>query len=306
MGVAKEEIKNTIFRHPEFSAFSQQMDAVFEKWKTETTARAKALDTGLHPKQEIHNIAENLLQAYQNKNLIDKYDVYQHLMNYWAETMQDDLYELAAGGWVAGNEVKRLEKKTKKGNKEVVKQVAGIEGLEGRLIPPALIIQEYFAPEQQAIDDLEAQVETLNVQMEELREEQGGEEGLLNNAINDKGKISKGTVQKAIKELGQRNADNAEEYDMLQYYKRLMEDEAKIKTKIKKAIADLEILIIKKYPALSLDEIKTLVADKKWMHSMEQRIRSEMDNISHRLTQRINELAERYETPLPQMEDEVN
>ncbi|MCP4372349.1 MAG: type I restriction endonuclease, partial [Deltaproteobacteria bacterium] len=51
---------------------------------------------------------------------------------------------------------------------------------------------------------------------------------------------------------------------------------------------------------------KTIVVDKKWMHSMEQRIRSEMDNISHRLTQRINELAERYETPLPQMEHEVN
>ncbi|MCP4416463.1 MAG: type I restriction endonuclease subunit M, partial [Chloroflexi bacterium] len=208
--------------------------------------------------------------------------------------------------WAAGNEVKRLEKKTKKGNKDVVKQVAGIAGLEGRLIPPALIIQEYFAPEQQAIDDSEAQVETLNAQMEELREAHDSEEGLLNNAINDKGKISKGTVQKAVKELGQRNADNAEEYDMLQHYKRLLEDEAKIKTKIKKAIADLEILIIKKYPALSLDEIKTLVVDKKWMHSMEQRIRSELDNISHRLTQRIKELAERYETPLPQMEDEVN
>ncbi|MCP4361999.1 MAG: type I restriction endonuclease subunit M, partial [Chloroflexi bacterium] len=145
LGVAREEIKNRIFHHPEFIAFSQQMDAVFEQWKTQTTARAKALDTRLHPKQEIRIIAENLLQAYQNKNLIDKYDVYQHLMNYWAETMQDDLYELAAGGWAAGNEVKRLEKKTKKGNKDVVKQVAGIAGLEGRLIPPALIIQEYFA-----------------------------------------------------------------------------------------------------------------------------------------------------------------
>ena len=39
---------------------------------------------------------------------------------------------------------------------------------------------------------------------------------------------------------------------------------------------------------------------------MEQRIKAEMDNISHRLTQRIKELAERYETPLPNIEIEVN
>ena len=304
--IAKEEIKNTIFNHPEFTSFSKQMDAVFDKWKKETTAYAKALDKGLHPKQEIHKISENLLKTYENKKLTNKYDVYQHLMDYWAETMQDDMYELAAGGWKAGNEVKRIEKKTKKGGKEVVKQVAGIEGLEGRLIPPVLIIQEYFAKEQKAIDDLEARAETLNAKMDEMREEHGDEDGLLSNVIDDKGKISKGNLQKAIKELGKRNDDNAEEYDMLQAYKKLMKEEAGVKSKIKATLIELEALIIKKYPTLSADEIKTIVVDKKWMHSIEQRIKTEMDNISHRLTQRIKELAERYETPLPELSNEVN
>jgi len=93
---------------------------------------------------------------------------------------------------------------------------------------------------------------------------------------------------------------------MLQAYKILMEEEAKIKAEIKKALADLEILIIKKYPTLSIDEIKTIVVDKKWMHRIEQQIKTEMDNISHRLTQRIKELAERYETPLPQLTEKVD
>ena len=39
---------------------------------------------------------------------------------------------------------------------------------------------------------------------------------------------------------------------------------------------------------------------------MEQRIHTEMDNISHLLTQRIKELAERYETPLPKLSSEVD
>jgi type I restriction enzyme M protein len=85
-----------------------------------------------------------------------------------------------------------------------------------------------------------------------------------------------------------------------------MEDAVRIKAEIKMATADLEILIIKKYPTLSIEEIKTIVVDKKWMHSVEQRIKTEMDNISHRLTQRIKELAERYETPLPKLSNVVN
>ena len=306
LNIENEEIKNTIFQHPEFTTFGKKMDAVYNKWETATTACTKALDKGLKPKQEIHTISENLLKHYANKQLTDKYAMYQHLMDYWAETMQDDFYELTADGWIAGNDLKRMEKKTKKGGKEVVKQVAGIEGLEGRLIPPALMIQEYFATEQKAIDDLEAQAESMTAGMDEQREEYGGEDGLLINAMDVKQKISKKNLQSAIKDLGKRDAENAEEYDMLQQYKKLMEDEKKVQGKIKIAKADLEKKVIAQYPKLSIDEIKTIVVEKKWMHNMEQRIRIEKDNISHRLTQRIKELAERYEKPLPKLSSEVD
>ncbi len=308
--VASEEIKTTIFNHPEFTVFGKQMDEVFNKWRTETVAYTKALDKGLKPKKEIHTIAENLLKHYDNKQLTDQYAMYQHLMDYWAETMQDDLYELAADGWKAGNEAKRIEKKTKKGDKEVVKKVAGIEGLEGRLIPPALIIQEYFAKERKDIDDLEAYAETFNAKLEELKDEYAIEDGLLWEAteFNEEKKtykITKTSLAKGIKEIGKRNADNAEEYDMLQNYKKLMDEEAEIQGKVKIAKAELEKKVISQYPKLNITEIKTIVVEKKWMHSMEQRIRTEMDNISHKLTQRIKELAERYETPLPKLSNEV-
>lgn len=305
LNIANEEIKSTIFNHPEFTAFGKQMNEVFTNWKNETITYCKALGKGLRPKQEIHKISENLLKHYNNKQLTDKYAMYQHIMDYWAATMQDDLYELAADGWIAGNEVKRIEKKTKKGDKEVVKQVAGIEGLEGRLIPPTLMIQEYFAKEQKAIDDLGTQAETLLAKMEELRDEQGGEDGLLTNAMDDKSKISKTNLAKAIKDLGKHNDDNAEEFDMLAAYKKLMDDEAALQTKIKSAKAALEKLVIAQYPKLSIDEIKKVVIEQKWMFDMEQKINNEMDNISHRLTQRIMELADRYETPMPQLTKDV-
>jgi len=107
-------------------------------------------------------------------------------------------------------------------------------------------------------------------------------------------------------ELGHRNEDNAEEFDMLHKYKKFMDDEADLKSQIKKALDELEKKIIAQYPKLSIDEIKTVVVDKKWMAEMEKRIRMEMDNISHRLTQRIKELVERYETTLPELDKSVD
>jgi len=305
LNISNEEIKNTIFNHPEFTAFGNQMNMVFDQWKNETITYTKNLDKGLHPKQEIHSISENLLNQYAGKQLTDKYSMFQHLLDYYAEILQDDLYELAADGWQCGIELKRLEKITKKGDKEVVKQVAGLEGLEGRLVPTALIIQEYLTKEKEALDNLEVQAETLIASMDELREEHGGEDGLLATAI-DNAKISKGNMLKAMKELGKRNSDNAEEYDMQQQYKKLMDREVELQAKIKIAKAELEKKVIARYPKLTIAEIKTLVVEKKWMAAMEHRICTEMDNISHRLTHRIKELAERYETTIPKLNLKVD
>ena len=55
----------------------------------------------------------------------------------------------------------------------------------------------------------------------------------------------------------------------------------------------------------SIDEIKTLVVDDKWMTQIEKSVKSEMERIIQRFTQRIKEQAERYETPMPLMTNEV-
>jgi len=312
--IAKDEIKNTIFQHPEFISYAEKMSKVFNTWKDQNTSYAKELEKGLHPKQEVLKFSESILSAYDKKPLTDRYAMYQHLMDYWTETMQDDMYELAAEGWKAGNEVKRIEKKTKKGDKEISKPVQGIEGLEGTLVPPSLLIQEYFPKEKKDIDDLKVQLEELGAKMDEIREDNGGEDGLLAEVIDDKGKISKKSIEQRMKELKPTakgnnvhvDEDNKDEYEMLELYKSIIDEETNVKAKIKKALAELEIKVLKQYPKLSIDEIKTLVVDKKWMVEIERRITVEMDNISHRLTQRIKELAERYEFTLLQLDNEVS
>ena len=63
--------------------------------------------------------------------------------------------------------------------------------------------------------------------------------------------------------------------------------------------------MIERYKALTEDEIKQLVVNDKWMASIERNVKTEMNRISQRLTQRIKELAERYETPLPKQTTDV-
>lgn len=294
--LANAEIKNAIFSHPEFLAFSKDLDNVFKHWKNQTTQLLKNLSAGCKPKQVIQNIAEALLHAYDNRALIDQYDVYQHLMNYWNETMQDDIYVIAADGWQAGNEVTRLFKETKGKRKDV----EGLDGLEGKLIPPGLLIAHYFAAEQNAINTLNAKKEEGQATKTEMEEEHGAEGALFG----DLDKINKVEVAKLLKEKKAEKAPQ-EELEICETYLKLLEQDGKINAELKVALKALEHKVIAQYPTLTETEIKTLVIDHKWLHAIATAITTEMERISQRLTQRIKELAERYETPLPKQTTDV-
>jgi type I restriction enzyme M protein len=290
--VGKEDIKQTIFRHPEFLAYSKKMEAVFAKWKKGSTRYLKNLNAGCKPKDVIFELSENLLQQYAGKNLIDKYDVYQHLMNYWAEVMQDDCYLIAADGWKAETYRILVENKQKK---------MVDKGWTCDLVPKDLVINRFFLKEKEAIEALEAENETIAGQITELEEEHSGEEGFFA----ELDKVNKGNVQNRLKEI-KGDADAKEEIKVLKAYLDLLAQQTAINKKIKEANAALDKKLYTKYPTLTENEIKTLVVDDKWMATIDTDIHTEMDRISQRLTQRIKELAERYETPLPMQTTKVS
>ena len=55
--------------------------------------------------------------SFRQAPLLDAYDVYQHLMDYWAETMQDDTYLIVADGWVKGAQPREIVQVKDKNNK---------------------------------------------------------------------------------------------------------------------------------------------------------------------------------------------
>ena len=158
----------------------------------------------------------------------------------------------------------------------------------------------YFADEQAEIERLQSELEAVSAAQAELEEEHSGEEGLLAELE----KINKQTVNARLKEIkGDKEA--AEEAKLLRQWLKQADEEAALKKQIKEADAALDEAAYEKYPTLTEAEVKTLVVDDKWLARLDADIHGEMDRISQSLTQRVKELAERYETPLPQLSDRV-
>jgi type I restriction enzyme M protein len=287
----QDAIKQTIFNHPEFVAFSANMDGVFAKWNNATSNYLKSLKSALKPKLVIKEISESILTQYSNMPLLDKYDLYQHLMSYWYDVMQDDMYLISEDGWVA--EPKRIIEKNKAG-KETDK------GWTCDLVPPNLIIEHYLKDEKQKLDQMEADKETIAAQLTELEEEHGGDEGYFA----DFDKVNKGTVAKRLKEI-EKDKDAKDEVLVMKQYMSLIDQQAKLNTDIKIASETLDKKALAQYAKLTEADVQNLVVDGKWMIAIQIAINSEMERISQRLTQRLKELLERYETPLPELDKQV-
>jgi type I restriction enzyme M protein len=295
--ISKDSIKQTIFSHPEFVSFSKEMDALFAEWKIRNTKLLKDLQVGIKPKQTIFKVSEDVLKTYTEKALMDKYDVFQHLMNYWNETMQDDCYLIAVDGW--------------KAELSIVKQTKSATVWDCDLVPKVLVIDRYFLFEKRAIETFEADKEAIATQISELEEEHGGEDGYFAeldkvNKVNVNAQLKIDVAQ--LRKLNKGSEDYTalkEKIAVFESYLKLVDSQSDFNKKIKDASTSLDIKVITRYKTLTEDEIKQLVVDDKWMTTIERSVKTEMERISQRLTQRIKELAERYETPMPKQTAEV-
>jgi type I restriction enzyme M protein len=305
------EVKPAIFGHPEFVAFRQKTQKRFVDWRKAVTTCLTRFAKDGNPKLLIETIAEELLAAFDRAPLLDAYDVYQHLMDYWAGTMQDDAYLIAADGWTKGAQPREIIQVKNKDNKlswpESHDYMKGRRRFKSDLIPAPILVARYLAHERDALEALDSELATLEQQLDEMREENSGEEGLLSEVIEgegDKQKISGKAVKSRLKEIG---ADPvyADEREALEAYSDLLDKQTEAKARRKSAQEELDKKIDAKYPKLAESEIKTLVVDDKWMSHLEAEVQGELDRVSQKLTSRIRELAERYATPLPQLTDEV-
>ncbi|MGM0580732.1 MAG: type I restriction-modification system subunit M [Bacteroidota bacterium] len=305
--VAPQDLKEKILAHPEFVTYQEKIDQIFKEFVEQNRPHLLAIKKDTSPKEFIKQLSQNLLELYSNRPLIIRYDVFQHLMNYWAEQMKDDVYLIIEEGWQA--KTYRILEKGKNGKTKD-------KGWTCDLIPKELVIAEYLTQEDQKLKDLQAEQESLEAELTELEEEHDTEEG----AFSDLDKVNKANVTAMIKELKAEAKEapamaaepeltygdkDKTALEIAQDWKRIYEGISDLKKEGKEQEELIDEKAYAHFQELTEKEVQELVIDKKWLARLKADIDSEIEAISQRLTGRLKELADRYADTLPNLEQET-
>ena len=345
----------------------------FESWRDEARDMLLSITSNTEPKVLVRQLGSLVLAAYEDSQFLDNYDVYDCLLNYWNEKLQDDVYAIKAYGYEIAREVEYqyVQKKTKDANGETVSvdDKSKVKFFEGSLIPRSIIETEYFSDKLDVIQALTDQRDQLDSELAEMREEESGEDGLLYEVLTKEGDLPKANLTKRLKELeaqktsleldaiielmnslgtasaadleqiikatpsveqyGIRNkngtlakaklkaalktaTDNAvlpesyrDEYDTITSYQKKLNKQDAIGKEIKSVQKELDTLVLTKYAALTIEEIKNLLFDKKWMDYLYNHINDEIEQILSDYATRVIMIAKRYEHTLSEIEDKT-
>ncbi len=334
--VKAEGVRDVVLGHPEFATFSEEIQGTSNGWREAHAEKLRGLSQGSDPKALIRDLSEDLLARFEKADLISHYDVYQHLMDYWAEEMQDDVYAVVQDGWGVG----RALCEARKGETPDLVAKVGKKNVKhvGAIIPAQLIIDRFYADRKAELERLEAEVDEATQAKVEFEEQHGGEEGELSN-LEGKNGITIGAVwervvelrasvlqkflaataehkqAKAIKKGSFGSADwksgvsDDEGFfaslDLLNEYLKLVDAESKAKAAHKAANDDLTGEVMARYPEMSEEEIKVLVVEDKWTAAVERGVQEEIDRVAQTVAGRVRVLEERYAERLPHLTAEV-
>ncbi len=307
--VETQQVKTTILSHHEFTDYQQRIATIYERWQSTHAPLLGGIDANTKPRDIIDALSEDLLTEFNDLPLLDPYDVYQKLMDYWDDVMQDDVYLIVADGWV--DAAKPREPNQDKKVKETPDLTINRKKYKMDLIPPALIVARYFAEEQAEINTLQTALNTATQAFDEYIEEHTAEDGLLADATTDAGSVTKSSVNERLKALKpdlltpNDAQDNDDERDALEHCQSLINAKAKADKAVKEAQLALDEQVLTRYGTLTEKEIKQLVIDDKWFGTIQDEIMGEVQRLTQNLTERVKELEERYAQPLPSLMQDI-
>ena len=339
--VEARQVKAAILDHEEFRTFEARVAAVFDAWCEAHRPRLRALDADASPGRLIRDLSEDLLARFADLPLLDRYDVYQCLMDWWDEAMQDDVHLVAAEGWREAARPRGIIEDRERNVRETPDPTIGRRKYKMDLIPPALIEARCFAAERASVEALRAEHEAAAREAEEFVEEHGGEGGLLEDAADGKGRVARAGVERLRSAMaadryeavfgsasdartprsGARGADGGvpegrprtiqealagdEDWEALTRGLRLFTARDEAGKAVKAAQAALDEQVLGRYAALTEAEIRTLVVEDKWFARLRDAVHGEVERLTQGLAGRVKALEERYARPLPELEREV-
>lgn len=117
-------------------------------------------------------------------------------------------------------------------------------------------------------------------------------------------KITKALATARLKDA-KREGSDPQEIEALQQLIDLYDEETTAKKAVKDTQAALDRATLQKYGNLTEDEVKTLVLDDKWHTTIKGDVIGELDSLTFGLVARIQQLGERYNLKLKDLEAEL-
>ncbi|MDD2363221.1 MAG: N-6 DNA methylase [Eubacteriales bacterium] len=371
LAMSPESVEEAVYNDTNIIKESElEKHTIFDGWENEIKSDLLNISRDTNPKGLIREIAYKLLLAYEDAIILDNYDVYDCLLNYWNEKLQDDVYVIKALGYEAGREIEYeyRQKKVKDESGETIQvdDKTKVKSFDGALIPREIIEREYFSSEVKELEDLNASAEAIRAELQDRIEEASGEDSIYQEVLNEAGdNITKIALNKRLKELDDKRVSEAvdsleelfilfaqnpekaeefaltndtfeqfelrnkngklgkakiqnaireakskaelpdkylEEYEALLSYKERSDELDDLEKSIKEAEASLDEKVTVQYGELSVDEIKRLLFDEKWMVRLETDIASEMDLVFNEIVGRVMTISKRYEHTLDELE----
>ena len=298
------DVQQAILDSAEFKTFAEQARSLVEDWFVVHRSEFESITADTRPNELISRLADDLLALFKPVPLLDEYDVYEQLMTYWHETMHDDVFLIMNDGWLeAAKPRKAIEDKDRKLTEApdlVVGSGKSATKYKMDLLPPSLIEACYFSAEGERVAELDAAAEEASRAVEEFIEENAFDEGLLSEAMDD-GKVTKALAAARLKDA-KREGSDPDEVKALERLLDLYAEEAKAKKDAKGARAVLDLAVLKKYGGLSEAEVRQMVLEDKWLTSVRTRTGNEVTALTLTFVARIQQLGERYEETLSDIE----
>lgn len=291
--VAPGEIRKHILASDEFTAFRAEVASHLEHWERTVTPWLEAAEQTASPAELMPKLEDSLLAEFADSTLLNQYDVYQRLMEYADATLRDDLYLIAEEGWKASIDYEKSA--AKKGE-------AKIKSWECELLPKAVVVAAFLPQLGEKAAALQSEVAALSADAKQMKEEQTGEDGYLG----EEGKVDPKKRLAEIKKKGTSDTDDAEEYEFLLHYLDTRKRLDAAKKALKTAEQELDAQLTRLYADFTSADVRQLVVHHKWLHSLHAAMLGEADLLIQSFAARLKALAERYETPLPVLEQSVN
>lgn len=308
--IQKDDVHKTISENIEFLEYNKKVNNTYNEWKKIANPVLTNLNSTDSNKEIILNLSEEILEKFSKLELLDKYDVYQVLLAYWNETMNDDVLliiqdELGYNLAKITDDIKEEPKESKKAKKDSAKEKKPKEpkiiGWEGRLIPKQIVLDSFFALEQKEIEKAEEKLSQTESEFEEFIENNSDENGYFTDYMGDDEKIDSKKITSRVKLLTKEKKTQNEEYKILNNY---VDYESSIKSQ-KKHITELKKVLDdncrNRYETFTDEEIKDLLVNRKWYKAIDDGIQNLYITVANHLTKRIVELYERYENTLSEL-----